>query len=465
MITLRVHHAEGTARRLVRSHRFGDGFYTVGASGCDVTLQFPTVSRRHGAIRVRGDKVFYADTGSRNGSRLAEAMLPVDAEHPWPSGTAVAIGPFLLSWRPQGASAETDEAEDLIVFAASYSRLLAEQPARALELISHQVESQYADDPAATRLLEALHHEFHGHGPLKDFLNDPLCREILVNAHDEIHVDTGTGLRRAESRFVSRETYEAWAMRTANRAGRRLDLQHPICEATLENGARFQAVLAPVSARGLSVAIRRFGSAPVTEEQALAAGWLDRDALAILSQAIARKRNIVVSGGTSTGKTSLLNFLCRYLEPHERIITVEDTVELAPPVRNLVQLQARGANADGAGEVTLRMLVQCALRMRPDRIIVGECRGAEVLEMLQALNTGHPGSLTTVHANSAAEALQRLELLALLGATNLSVECIREWIRASVGMLVQVERDGSGHRHVSEIVELDGRIPRAVYSR
>jgi pilus assembly protein CpaF len=185
--------------------------------------------------------------------------------------------------------------------------------------------------------------------------------------------------------------------------------------------------------------------------------WVSPLALNILKSAVEDQKNIIISGGTSTGKTSLLNFLCQFISKSQRVITVEDTQELHPPIQNLVQLQARKANSDGVGEVTLRSLVQCSLRLRPDRIIVGECRGDEVIELLQVLNTGHPGSLSTIHANSPVEALQRLELLALLGAQNLSLEAIRTWIKSSIDLVVQLERTLDGHRFVSSIMNQSGQ--------
>lgn len=439
--------------RKLRHHVLNEGEHLVGSQGGDIALSYPTVSRRHGTIIVGTESISFLDLGSRNGTLLEdqgnELELKPDQTAVWPSGAKIRIGPFALKWRQASSDAEfhvTRETE-LNRIAAVYSRLLVETPQLARERLYETLEEQ----PNRDALLERIYREFHGHGPVHDWIDSPACREILINAHNEIYVDVGDGLIRADSSFLSRESFEAWATRTAHAAGRRLDLHHPICEATLENGARFHAVMSPVSARGLAVAIRRFGSAPLTESAALESAWISQEALGVLKKAILSKRNIVISGGTSTGKTSLLNFLCQYLPQHERVVTVEDTVELSPPVHNLVQLQARNANSDGVGEVSLRELVQCALRMRPDRIIVGECRGPEVLDMLQALNTGHPGSITTIHANSDTEALERLELLALLGAPNLSVDCIRRWIHSSVELVVQVARSASGQRFVKSI--------------
>lgn len=435
----------------VRWQRLDEGTHSLGSIGADVLLQYPTVSRRHGEIEVKSDRVLYTDYESRNGSwrqiagENANAVVP-NQTFAWRPREKLVIGPFTLTWEHAEGAVE-DIRTTYARIGQTYARLLTEAPAHARELICAELESTSGAD----WILENLHNEFHGNGPLAPFLENTKCREILVNSFDEVYVDLGDGLGPSDAKFLTQTTFEAWVSRTVHAAGRRLDLQNPICEATLPGGARFHAVSPPIAARSMSVAIRRFGSAPVTEQQALDSKWMQPEALALLRKSVLEHRNIVISGGTSTGKTSLLNFLCQYLDMNERVLTVEDTVELSPPVRNLVQLQARSANADGVGQVTLRQLVQCALRMRPDRIIVGECRGAEVLEMLQALNTGHPGSLTTVHANSTDEALQRLELLALLGAPNLSIDCIREWIRASVDVIVQVERDSTGTRRVTKI--------------
>lgn len=446
---------------VVRVQELGPGDYSVGSGAVDIALQYPTVSRLHGRLRVSERGTSYVDLGSRNGSFLNNEPLAPHCDAALDFETALSIGPFKL--RLTKSVAAESKAELAARVAEIYSRALSSDPASAHEQLTRAL--QNLEERERQEISERIHYEFHGDGPLTGYLNDLACREIVINAFDEIFADVGRGLARLENGFFTPATYEAWAVRTAYQAGRRLDLQHPVCEATLSNGARFHAVMSPISARGLSVAIRRFGSAPVDEATALNTAWVDQTSLEILKSAVADKLNVVISGGTSTGKTSLLNFLCQYLDANERVLTVEDTVELAPPVKNLVQLQSRKPNADGVGEITLRALVQCALRMRPDRIIVGECRGSEVLEMLQALNTGHPGSLTTVHANSTDEALHRLELLALLGATNLSVQCIREWIRTTIDLVIQVERDSTGHRHVAEISRRSNGNFEIIYNR
>ena len=450
----------------LKSYKLPLGNHELGNNDHALSLRYPTVSKRHGVVGITEAHVTYTDLRSRNGSYIGHEKKPALAETPvnWKKGEPLFIGPFSLKWhRDQTTDHKQNEQAIRGELADLYAKFLAEDPLQAHEKLL--IHAERLEHDRRTHVLESIHYEFHGDGPLRGCLSDSRCREIIINGFDEIYVDTGAGLEKLSQTFVSPQTYEAWAVRTAHHAGRRLDLQHPVCEATLANGARFHAVMSPVSARGLSVAIRRFGSAPLEEGQALESGWVDDNSLAIMKAAVDQKLNIVISGGTSTGKTSLLNFLCRYLPRNERILTVEDTVELAPPVENLVQLQARKSNADGVGEISLRQLVQCALRMRPDRIIVGECRGSEVIEMLQALNTGHPGSLTTVHSNSTEEALHRLELLALLGATNLSIECIREWIRTTIDLIVQVERDSIGHRHVSEISRRRDRSFEIIYKR
>ncbi len=449
MVHVYVESKEG----LLKKYPLKNGLYNIGSSEAEIILNFPTVSKKHALIQIQEQAVTLQDLGSHNGTFLIRKKIfePINPNQqtPWQKTEKISVGPFVLWWNWNEKTQETASFQERYKFYGKlYSRLLLEKPQLAKEhLLVHLKECpEYQEN-----ILEEIHHEFHGNGPVREFFNNPQCKEILVNDYDQIYIDLGNGLQKQPSSFLSHATYQAWVLRLVHQAARRLDLQNPICEATLENGSRFHAVLSPISAHGICVAIRKFGSAPITEQDGIQTKWLDQKALNILKDAVFTKKNIVISGGTSTGKTSLLNFLCQYLNASERVITIEDTLELSPPIENLVQLQARKANADGAGEVPLRTLVQCALRMRPDRIIVGECRGAEVLEMLQALNTGHPGSLTTVHANSTKEAMHRLELLTLLGAPNLSLESIRQWISASVDLIIQVERDAAGHRHVLEI--------------
>lgn len=439
MITLEVWNED----RFVRRVSLARGTHTMGSRNASVTLAFPTVSGKHAEAEIQESGFKIRDLGSRNGtfvrnSRIGPEWISVSKDE------AIRIGPFTLKQTDAPASASGYGR-----FALAYREELSRSPQTAMD----QLRARFAKDPAFDETVaNRITREFHGDGPLHSFLRDSSVREVLVNSYEAVFIDRGKGPEPSAETFLDKTSYEAWATRTAARLGRRLDLQNPICEATLEDGARFHAVLPPVSATGLSVSIRRFGAAPVDEETALATDWVSRESLEILKAVVSKKLNCVISGGTSSGKTSLLNFLCRYLGIQERILTVEDTVELSPPVINLVQLQARKANADGAGAVTLRSLVQCALRMRPDRIIVGECRGDEVLEMLQALNTGHPGSFTTIHSNSCAEALQRLELLCLLGTQNVSVSAVREWIATSVEVVVQVERNERGLRYVKSII-------------
>ncbi len=369
----------------IRSRVFESGEFTVGSGDCGFVLQYPTVSRHHARIRVTDDQVSVADLGSRNGTRLAsaqagclvdrldardkrrrnppEALIPGEQAR-WDAGEGLHIGPFQLTYSRHDesiiapAESETGIQMALELLAEAYANLLATHPLDATERLRMRAVAEHAlAENAVEPIFERIHHEFHGDGPLRAYLRNPRCREILVNGHGRIFLDCGGGLFESEERFLSEKTFEAWAVRTANACGRRLDLQHPVCEATLPDGARFHAVLAPVSASGLSVAIRRFGSAPIREADALEQGWVAPEALEILKLAVRKKQSTVISGGTSSGKTSLLNFLCQYFEPAERILTVEDTVELAPPVGNLVQLQAKKPNADGGGAVILRALV------------------------------------------------------------------------------------------------------------
>jgi pilus assembly protein CpaF len=232
-------------------------------------------------------------------------------------------------------------------------------------------------------------------------------------------------------------------------------------DSRLPDGSRLNVILPPLSVDGPSVTIRKFLSNHLTTDDLIAHGALSREAADFLESAVAAKLNIIVSGGTGTGKTTMLNILSSYIDPAERVVTIEDAVELALNLPNLVRLEARPANTEGAGRITIRDLVRNALRMRPNRIVVGEVRGSETIDMLQAMNTGHEGSLSTVHANSPRDALRRLETMILLGGNELPLRAVREQIASAIDIIVQLSRDGSGRRHtvaINEVVGMEGDV-------
>ncbi|MGE4234045.1 MAG: ATPase, T2SS/T4P/T4SS family [Bacteriovoracia bacterium] len=426
-----------------------------------IELQYPTISKKHALLRIRNSQVEIQDLESKNGTWVENKKLVPHQWVRWTENQKIRIGPLFISFIDTLETEEEISKEIIHSCANHYLSILKNGPTAPIEIL----ENKLRDLPKSKvqQVIHKLQLELHGNGPLEPYISSSSCKEIVINSFDSIFVDTGQGLNKIKEVFISPDTYEAWAKRVANDAGRRLDLQNPICEASLPNGARFHAVLPPASYPSLSVCIRRFGSAPIEENTALQTQWMSPAALEILRNAVREKKNIVISGGTSTGKTSLLNFLCQYFDPNDRIITIEDTLELTPPITNLSRLQSRKANADGIGELTLRHLVQSSLRMRPDRILLGECRGPEVLDLLQVFNTGHPGSMTTVHANTTKEALSRLELLALLGAPNLSILAVQTWVRSSIDLVVQVERSPQGKRFVKSILKLDEKEGVSIY--
>ena len=471
--------------KLLRNVLFVEGQYMAGNDATlQVPLLFPTVSKAHGIFSISKNLTLtYQDLGSRNGTYVVHSQdkrgdlaspqrLEPQAVTVLHNGSYLLIGPFRIqiSEHVKDNGHELQEYNPLWpVLENRYTQYLAENRTcddsslpedlrRWAEVygINHGLSLEDVETTVSQFLAEE-----NGHGPLSHYMSSGTCKEILVNSIDSIYIDEGEGLTRLLTKagtpasFRSERSIQAWVQRLVTSANRRLDLQNPICEGTLPNGGRLQAVLSPLSKSKCSVAIRRFGGAPITEEQALVNGWLTSEALNLLKNAVIQKKNILISGGTGSGKTSLLNFLCRYIGTTERLITIEDTLELTPSVENIVALQARRANADGIGDVTLRHLLQCALRMRPDRIIVGECRGNEVIEMLQALNTGHPGSLTTVHANSPKDAVDRVMLLALMGAPNLSENALTRWITSSIDLIVQVKRFANGNRAITSIAQVD----------
>ncbi len=298
--------------------------------------------------------------------------------------------------------------------------------------------------------------ELLGFGPIQDLLDRPEVSEIMVNGCDRIFVERAGRLERTDRRFDDEEHLMTVIDRMVRSSGRRVDQSSPMVDARLPDGSRLNVVLPPLAVDGPSVTIRKFTAKHLTSADLVDRGALSPAAADLIARAVSQRLNVIVSGGTGTGKTTMLNVLSSHIGRAERVVTVEDAVELQLDMPNLIRLESRPANTEGAGQVTIRDLVRNSLRMRPDRIVVGEVRGAEALDMLQAMNTGHDGSLSTLHANSPRDALRRLETMVLLGGVELPLRAIREQIASAVDLVVQLSRDGTGARFVSSITEVVG---------
>jgi len=297
-----------------------------------------------------------------------------------------------------------------------------------------------------------------GFGPLQDLLELPNTSEIMVVHKDLIYIEREGSLERLHRTFITDEILVSVIQRIVEPLGRRIDRSTPLVDARLPDGSRVNAVIPPLAVKGPCLTIRRFSKTPLTVNDLIRFGSLTPEAVAFLEACVLGRRNMIISGGTGSGKTTLLNVLSAFIPEDERIVTIEDSAELQLLQPHVVTLETRPPNVEGKGAYTIRDLVRNALRMRPDRVIVGECRGAEALDMLQAMNTGHDGSLTTVHANSPEDAMLRLETLVLEGV-DLPVRAIRSQIDAAVHVIVQAARLGSGKRMVTDIAEVVGMDP------
>jgi pilus assembly protein CpaF len=308
-----------------------------------------------------------------------------------------------------------------------------------------------------SRVLERfLLQEVVGLGPLEDLLEDESISEIMVNGPGSIFIESEGRLRPLERRFSSQRSLAGTIERLLQRTGRRVDESSPMVDARLADGSRVNVVIPPLAIDGAAITIRRFSRSCLTMDDLQRRHALSAAMARFFSIAVLARRNIVVSGGTGTGKTTLLNCLSTLIPAGERLVTIEDSAELQLEHANLVRLEARPANLEGRGQVSIRDLVRNALRMRPDRIVVGECRGAEALDMLQAMNTGHDGSLTTAHANSPRDLLSRLEVMVLMAGMDLPLAAIREQIASAIHLIVQLGRSSSGHRRVVQVSEVTG---------
>ena len=445
---------------------------------CEVSLPSWRVGRVHAAVHVSGPAARILDAGTLggtlvNGERITE-FGPLSASD------LVEIGGFRLRIQlerdaPGGAG---PDGQPVARESVSWRRLVHRQLLQTIDLrrrdlrladpdalraeirglIEQLLEDTIAlpDDVDRDRLIVDVLDEAVGLGPLERLLEDHSISEIMVNAADEIWIERAGRLHRHPTAFSDDDAVRSVIDRIVAPLGRRIDEASPMVDARLPDGSRVNAIIPPLAIRGPALTIRRFNRSLLRPEDLLAAGAASGPMLEFMKVCVERRRNIVISGGTSSGKTTLLNILSNLIPSGERIVTIEDAAELSLRHEHLVQLEGRPPNLEQRGAVTIRDLVRNALRMRPDRIVVGECRGGEALDMLQAMNTGHDGSLTTVHANSPRDVVSRLEVMTLMAGMDLPVQAIREQIASAIDVIVHQARFADGSRRITAIMEVTG---------
>ncbi len=389
----------------------------------------------------------------------------VAAERP-----AALAGPVTHPARPQAPAPEqpgSDPYADLksgihhAVIAKLGPELFKQQTTEDLsERVLHAVTEQLALDRTPLtreerrRIVREITDDVLGYGPLEPFLRDDSVTEVMVNNFDRIFVERDGRLERAEAQFVDNAHVFRIIDKIVSQVGRRIDESSPMVDARLPDGSRVNAIIPPLALKGPTLTIRKFSRDPYTMDDLINFNSLTPQAAQFLAACVKGKLNVLISGGTGTGKTTMLNAMSAFVPDDERIVTIEDAAELQLQQDHVITLESRPPNIEGQGEVRIRELVRNALRMRPDRIIVGEVRGAETVDMLQAMNTGHEGSLTTIHANTPRDALSRLETLVMTGGVELPHRAIREQIASAFDLLVQITRLVDGSRRVTHITEV-----------
>jgi pilus assembly protein CpaF len=308
--------------------------------------------------------------------------------------------------------------------------------------------------PLRDRLVDLVLRETVGLGPLEELLDDPVIEEVMVNGHDRVYVERGGHIAPAGVSFASDQALRDAIERILGPVGRRVDELNPMADARLADGSRVNVVIPPLAIDGPMLSIRRFGTVRPDADRLVELGSLSTEGRDLLTESVRERRSLLVSGGTGSGKTTLLNALSAAIDPAERVITIEDAAELRLAQPHVVRLESRPPSIEGRGEVSIRDLLRNALRMRPDRIVIGEVRGAEALDLLTALNTGHEGALSTVHANSPEDALRRLETLALMAGVELPHAVVREQLGRGIDLIAHTVREPDGSRRVAEIAEV-----------
>lgn len=462
--------------------------------GCNLRVSHWRVGRKHLRLTQMGEFVQLEDLGTLGGTRVNGIRV---AQHfPLLPTDDVVFGPCRMRVQPGGLLHEIDEVQsssdtlvhDRFAGAASTRGLsagdqslratlhaalvrqmdvrkhdLANLPDQVLrercETLVRDLIAQHASELSVERqqwLVSAVVSDAIGYGPLQSLLDDPAISEIMVNRHDRIFVESGGRLHLHSSSFSSEAAVRSVIERIIYPIGRRIDDASPMVDARLPDGSRVNAVLAPISVAGSCITIRKFPAHPLSLSDLQSRGCFDAQVASFLCCCVQQRVSLLIAGGTGSGKTTLLNVLASQVPPKERLVTIEDAAELRISHPHVLGLEARPSNAEGRGEVSIRALVKNALRMRPDRIIVGECRGAEALDMLAAMNTGHEGSLSTLHANSPRDAVARLETMVLMATAQLPLAAVRELIARSVQMIVQLSRLPDGSRKLVAIDEVTG---------
>jgi len=440
-------------------------------SACDIVLPSPAVSRFHLAVETHVDGLCVTDQSS-NGT-LAGDLRIHGSSATVPPHVDLHVGPYTLRVTSRDCDPLVGHASpelrrrihralldhlDLASLDAATMDDSALRPSivSALEGIVASHDKEVPEQSVRDRLVAEMTDEVLGLGPLQALLDDDDVSEVMVVDPETIYVEKRGALELTSLRFMDDESCRAVIERIVTPLGRRIDESAPLVDARLPDGSRVNAVIPPLAIRGPCITIRKFARNPLQMNQLVAFGALSGAMAAFLQRCVHAKKNVVISGGTGSGKTTLLNVLSSSIPANERIVTIEDAAELRLAQPHVVSLESRPRNLEGSGEYTIRDLVRNALRMRPDRILVGECRAGEAVDMLQAMNTGHEGSMTTTHANSPREAMKRIETLCMMAGLDLSPKSVREQIASSVHVVVQQTRMSDGTRRVTCVAEVAG---------
>ena len=489
------------------SRTLTDGTYMIGRNpSCQICFDFPDVSERHAILTVRANKAVVEDLHSANGTyvngepidgpvaldggmviQIGESMLRVCDENDWAVKAAEDSGqgePAAAEPPPAAERSEEDDApppdplrelrrsvqeqiQKELLKRMDMKRLTMQGVDReGLEDTAREKIRQIIDEVVANgrlpdgidpvRLEDDVFNEAMRLGPLEELLADDTVSEIMVNGPDKVYIERGGKLQLSDCQFTDDASVLSVIERIIAPLGRRCDESQPYVDARLADGSRVNAIIAPLALSGPTITIRKFSKKALTPDDFIRFGTWTHNAAEFMKLCVWLRKNVIVAGGTGSGKTTLLNLLSGYIPHSERIVTVEDAAELRLQQPHVVRLEARPPNIEGKGAVPIRDLVKNCLRMRPDRIIVGECRGGEALDMLQAMNTGHDGSLTTVHANSPRDVISRLETMVLMSGMELPSRAIREQIASAVDIIIHESRLSDGSRKVTAITEVTG---------